>query len=517
MDQERLEHLYVTGEYVNLLEELEKPGYVDPSSTLTELEIAICLSYHIRTLIRLGKIDQAKTLVDKIPEIDFDDSFSISSLINLISIMNVQITDGHITEAITSGMTAKRAIKRKFQTFSDQSDVVCFWRSFLEYLLGMAHYYQINNDLAYKHFEKSLELNKTNLYIRGKALYYMAFIKQAMKDRTGYIKLLEASLGYFESIGAKQGMAWIFAWQGQQFLREGDLGSVNDKLTEAMELFVSISDVQGISLVNSLKGLMYYQLGELEMAEKVLEHAFDFCLSIGNPVVLSYSFLPLIQLYIESKNRSKAQNAILRFQEFARSSPNKIVQLNGSLAEAIFLKSSSRIIDRAKAQGIFFDLLNKENVPQSVSALATVDKDLSFIVVFHLIELYLDEFKIAEDKTVLHEAHRLIDDQFDSKAEQCFSPTLVEFSILKAKLLIIEGEFENALSILEQIEEEAKINQFHRLEDRIKLEINKINEDFQKWDSVIQSYSIKERIDKIRLEEYLKETQSLVQRYSSEF
>ena len=64
MNQDTLEHLYVTGNYSTLLEEITKLAYTHPSTELTDIERAICLSYHSRALIRLAKVNEAENLIN---------------------------------------------------------------------------------------------------------------------------------------------------------------------------------------------------------------------------------------------------------------------------------------------------------------------------------------------------------------------------------------------------------------------------------------------------------------------
>ncbi|MHA2279167.1 MAG: tetratricopeptide repeat protein [Candidatus Kariarchaeaceae archaeon] len=325
-------------------------------------------------------------------------------------------------------------------------------------------------------------------------------------------ELLDKSLEIYKSIGDRQGTAWIRAWQGQIFLRKGDLNKAKNKFTQAKELFESIKALQGLNLVNSLKGLMFYQQGEQKQAEEILEQAFNSSIVIGNPVVLSYCFLPLIELYIESGNRSKAQKSINDFQEFSKNTNNANVKLHESVAEAIFLKSSSRFIDKGQAQKKFLEILDEIQSARADSGqlfffLPTLDKSFSSFVVFHLVELYLEEFKLTEDRTILLEAKQLIDNQIQNIHDQKFSPELAELSLLKVKFLIIEGEIEKAVLILEQVKQDANTNKFHRLEEKVGIEIEQIDKEFKKWDT---AFPIKDRIKKVELEEYIRKAQKFL-------
>jgi hypothetical protein len=42
--------------------------------------------------------------------------------------------------------------------------------------MGIANFYQFKNDLAWKYFTTSLEVNQSNSFIKSKSLYYMVFL-----------------------------------------------------------------------------------------------------------------------------------------------------------------------------------------------------------------------------------------------------------------------------------------------------------------------------------------------------
>lgn len=509
MDQETLEKLYVTGEYSLVLEEINKSAYNDPLTKFNKIEKAICLSYHSRALIRLGEVHEAENLIREIPKMKFDESFSISNLIDLTSIINLQITQGEVNDAIKNGITVTSLIEQRENKLSSHPRLLSFWGSFLYYWIGIAYFYQLRNDLARINFQRSIVINQTNLFIKAKSLYYTAFLELENGDTSKFFDLLDDSLVIYHSLDAKQGIGWVTAWQGQFFLQKGDFHEANRRILEASELFRSIGDMQGINLVNSLTGLMFYQQGKLEQAEEILEQAFDSSIKIGNPMIASYCLIPLILLYIEFGNRSKAQKCIQEFQDSSGKSNSVRVKVHRQVAEAIFLKSSSRFSDKAQAQKKFLELLNERDEESYVHGpyvFLTSDTTFSFLVLIHLAELYLEEFKLSEDKLVMKEARRLIDNHIQNTSDKKFSPELLELSLLKAKLLIVEGEIKKAIAILDQAKQDARTYKLHRLEEKIGLEITRIEEEFQKWDAAI---SVRERIKVVEIERYLKEAQKM--------
>ncbi len=510
MNQDTLEHLYVIGNYSLLLEEINILAYNHPSTKLDDIEQSICVSYHSRALIRLGKVNEAEILIQKIANINLNKEFSISSLIYQTSSINLQITQGNITEALKNGTNTETLVEQKGPELSEQPKILSFWGAFLYYLIGIAYFHQYKNELARKYFQKSLGVNQTNIFIKAKCLYYMGVIERGKGNFAKFNELFEESLEIFQSIEATQGSAWIITWQGQNFLQQGDIDAAKSKLFQALELFESINGIQGLNIVNSLIGLMFFQQGELKQAEEILKEVFDSFIEIGNPTMLSYCLIPLIVLYIESGTRSRAQKCLHEFQELSKDSSSESVKIHGLIAEAILLKSSSRIQDKAQAQSKFLELLNTQDEGMPLHSSFQISpasaKNFSFLVISHLAELYLEEFKLSEDTKILLEAQQLIDNHIEHKNDQKFSPEVVELSLLKAKLSIVEGDIEKALVTLEQTKQDANVNNFFFLEKKVNLEIAQIEREFKKWDAAI---SVRERIEKVQIEEYLKEAQQM--------
>ncbi len=509
MNQNGLENLYVTGNYSLLIEEIAKSTYNRPLSKLTDMEKAIYLFYHSRTLIRLGDVSEAESLISKFSKIDFKVSIS-SSFINQISSINLFITQTRLDEAIREGINTITLLKQNEIRVSVDPKILSFWEPFLYYFIGIAYFYKFKNDLAWNYFQKSLEYNQLNLLIKAKSLYYMAFLKLEKGDTSNFFNLLDECMEVYNSIDAKQGIAWVKAWQGQFFLQRGDFKKAKKNFSQALELFKLINDFQGLNLVNSLIGLMFYQEGKLKKSEIMLEKSFGSSIKVGNPMILSYCVIPLILLYIDSENRSRAQECLDELKEVCKDSTSDRVKVHNLITEAIFLKSSSRFSDKAQAQKILLDLLNEDGHIQKHGSYVwlTSDKSFSYLVITHLAELYLEEFKLSEDNQIMLEVRNLIDNHIQKLDDQIFSPELVELSLLKAKLFLVEGEIKEALFILEKAKKVAETNNFYRMEKKIGSEIKWIHREFMKWDAA--GISVKDRIKQVQIEEYLKEVQKMI-------
>ncbi|MHA2279168.1 MAG: hypothetical protein ACXAC2_25595 [Candidatus Kariarchaeaceae archaeon] len=148
MNQDTLEHFYVTGDYSLLLEEISKLAYNHPSTKLNDVEKAICVSYHSRALIRLGEINEAGKIINRISNTDLDKIFSISTLIYQTSVINLQIARGDVAEALKRGLNIKTLVEQHEKELSKYHKILSFWSAYLYYLVGQTYFYQYKIDCS---------------------------------------------------------------------------------------------------------------------------------------------------------------------------------------------------------------------------------------------------------------------------------------------------------------------------------------------------------------------------------
>ncbi|MFX0123398.1 MAG: tetratricopeptide repeat protein [Candidatus Hodarchaeota archaeon] len=504
IDQDHLYNLYIKGDYNLLLEEINKIGYTRPSSSLNELEQSICISYHSRALIRLGKIIEAETVINNYHDFYLENKYSLHHLIHKTSIINFLITKGVITEAIKIGSQIDQVLEK---VHKDLPEEFHNWLAFLHFLIGIGHTYQYQGELALEAFQKSMEINQNDTFIQAKCLYYIGLNLLQMGDYHKFLDFFKQSRTLFQSINSPQGTAWILTFLGQYNLHKGDFIQARSLLEESIKLFKSIDDSQGVNLANSLLGIMYYQEGEINKAKILLESSFSSSLEIANPLILSYCFVPLIMIYLEEGNRLEAQSYFEKIDQADLDIDRSFfVEFHYGIAKAIYLKSSSRFVDKARAQEKFRELLRIDALKVEPPLLGYF-----FLGIFHLCDLYVEEFKLSEDPAIMLEVKQLIDDYYLNVQSLGFKPKLVELSILKAKMMTIQGDVEQAIEILEDAKQIANNNDFYRLEQKVSSEITQLGNEITSWTRMLQQNTpIIERIEKVRLEEYLKAVQRIV-------
>ena len=491
MKFDSIEELYIHGEYQKILD--------FPNDSLDQIQSAILNSYKSRSLIRLGKIHESETLVSGFEVRKLNTDSSIADLINETSLFNLLNTLGRSKTVIERSETNNIIDDLQVKNGSLSG----FWACFYFYLVGMAYYYELDYEKSTNCYLKSLEINKNNQYIKGKSYYYLGYIALEQDDQKNFIKYTDQSLEILKSLHANQAISWIYIWRGNQLIQKGDYIQAEDYLNQAFDLVNSVGGAQETNFIKSLLGLISYNNGELEKAKELLNESFSVSAKLGNPMLTSYILLPFIVVNLESgnSNRKFIEDNLKIFEQFNKD--RRVLSLL-KLAQAIFLKSSPKFVDKAKAQSIFIELLEKlETESNFVSS--SGDKTTRFLLTINLAEIYYLEFLTSKDLSTLADIQELIDN-FRNKSKNEIIHETILISILKSKILIVEGKIEEALNELNSALLIATENEYTKLIEDINKEIRLVHSEIGKWG--IQS-NILDRIKAVDMELYIKEAQKV--------
>ena len=494
MNFDSLKELYNLGEFQNILDFCSQIDLSSKNQSLSKTDRSIYLSFETRSLIRLGRIQEVETLLDKS---QLHDNLTISDLINESSLVNLEITRGNSPNSLSRFEKLEHLdfLLSKFQ--AEEPKIVEFWGSYYLYLIGVAYYYELKYDYAIKSFEKSLELNKYNEFIKGKSYYYLGFIHLEQNNETKFDYYLDLSFDIFKKINAKQGLGWIYLWRGNRQIQKGNYDQALDCLNHAEELFRLIGGIQELNVVKSLTGLVNFHKGKIEEAEDLLNQSFSESIKLGNPMLSSYILLPFVLVNIHLGNKYIIEKNLKLFEVINKDSR---VKFHLDLCKALFLKSSTKLIDKAKAEELFIELLHKSKT-ESDNFFITGDKSIRFFLLINLAEIYYMEFLISNDIVVLQEIQKLFDD-FNQFTTNVKKTELIEISLIKAKLLVVEGRIPESFKELEFAKELALENDYITLNEKIEDELNMIKNQIEKWGS---KSSIIERITAIDMQLYMKE------------
>lgn len=505
MNFKNLERLYVTGEYIKLIEDINY--LLDSKSNLefSNIDKSIIISYQSRALIRLGKVEKVENLLKNTNQGKKNEELSIQNLINETSLINLYLTTNAIQDMVENGKISLEMLNYgQINHLKQNSTLYEYWASYYLYLIGIYYYYKLEYNISKDYFINSLELNKTNDFIKAKSYYYLTFLETEF-DTKKIEKNLERSLILFKKLEAKQGIAWIYLWQGQILIQNGDFKNSKTKLTKGLNLFTEIKEETGLNLVRSLQGLVLFHEGHNIKARDILNDSLKKSINLGNPMIASYCLIPFVIVNLEFGNRDIVKSYLDLFKSKYNKTKDKRVKIHFEISEILYKKQSNNLKEKDSAKKKLLKLLElTKNLENNISNSIYIggDKSLEFFLIMHLAELYYYDFVTSKEVYILEKIESLINYQYKNNSV-IFSPIEdIQLSLLKSKIDFVTGNLDKALINLSKLEELTKRNNYLMINEKINKEINKIESQFNKIDI---KESAMERVSISDMESYFKE------------
>jgi hypothetical protein len=165
-------------------------------------------------------------------------------------------------------------------------------------------------------------------------------------------------------------------------------------------------------------------------------------------------------------------------------------------AEALILKTSPRMKDKAKSQAIL------EQIAEETSELF----EITSTAMFNLCDLYIFELKASGEKTVLQETTTLVRRLTAHARHQHSFSSVVDALILQAKLAMVGGDLTVATQLLDQAQMTAEEKGLTRLGEKVTTESQLLEAQYENWQHLIDSNApYTTRLKQARVENYLTE------------
>jgi tetratricopeptide (TPR) repeat protein len=384
-------------------------------------------------------------------------------------------------------------------------------------------YYNMRDDTAscLNAFEKSLALREglddtdgvqLCLHILGDVYQY------SQGEYTKALQYYLRSITDFKQSGRIIVHCWNLLDMGNLYHLKGELEGALDHFQKAFPLLEDISDVFYYCQTFLHIGRVYRSKGE---NSKALDY-YKQCLRLLEERNLGYgketeglAYYEIITLMLDDKKSEEAIKYFERFTQFYQKTPESQQFLNQGykLAEALILKTSVRIKDKARAQQLFQEIIIDKNVKMNLLNYLADSKKTALL---NLCELLLFELKSSSDEiTGEHEIFqevKLILSNLASRAQEQLSfPLLVDVTILQAKLALIQGHPTEAMEYLAQAKLTAEECNLQLLYNRVITEENHLKTQLSVWETLIKENApLTRRLAQAQVEEYLIKAKQMV-------
>lgn len=421
----------------------------------------------------------------------------------------------------------------------------------VHYYIARFHNYMGEPERARAHLQISQELLDElpeTLRVAGLLRRIGSFYYEAMADGDTAIALMEEVLATGEKLGSKpliraclNNLGTVYHYSKGQFDRALDYfekskvlaeeaGKTSSKHSLAFSL-KSIGEIHhlrgdlDLALINFQKsstlfeeigddiffqhtllelGRVYRSKGDDTAALEHFERSLEIDERMAKPGVFAtyLTFHGLILLSLDNKDRNKAVNYFERLKqrhEHWNLHVNPYLDHWYRLSEAVILKTSARISDKARAQQILQEIIAEKKGFSEWKNHARL-----YLCDLLLYELKAASDEIVEEKDIIQEIKQLLDVVTSSSQEYQASILLVNTLILRGKLSLIEGEFGMAMQFLDQAKSVAEEKQLEYLSKKVTDEEILFETQLDTWKNIIQSNAtLQERLARARVEEYI--------------
>ncbi|MFX0150563.1 MAG: tetratricopeptide repeat protein [Candidatus Hodarchaeota archaeon] len=331
------------------------------------------------------------------------------------------------------------------------------------------------------------------------------------------LEYYEGSMALFDETGDSMWYGWNLTDAGNLYHLKGELDLALDYCQKALSLFEEIGNEFYFCQTLLHLGRVYRSKGDNDLALDYYKRCLNFLeekrLRFGQDTE-GLAYHEIIAVMLDNKDINEAKQYFERFHQYFETEKDKRV-LNKwyKLSEALILKTSYRIADKAKAQQLFQEVIDD---PNSKYGLLNYLADSKKSATLNLCELLLFELKsssdeITEESEIFQEIKGLLDNLASSALRQHSIPLLVNTLILQAKFTLVEGNLTDAMDLLNRAKAAADEKNLRKLGEKVSEEKTLLVAQLDTWEVLIQNNApLKERLARIQLEEYIMKASKII-------
>jgi tetratricopeptide (TPR) repeat protein len=346
-------------------------------------------------------------------------------------------------------------------------------------LYGIAHVFMFRKgdfDRALTYLEQGIVLAEEsgNKLCIGGILFYMAQLHNLKGDLDRSIMLFEQSLTFYIELDNNFMMARVLDSLGGSYALKGELNRSIRFYEHSLELLKEFNNEIIMAMVFNSLALSYKMKGELDPALECIEQAMALNRELGALDLLAYNHNCLIQILIDMGDLERARISLRDLEQLNSQFKDKQVNSMFFLNKALVLKTSSRALNRGKAEEILKQVLEEEDLSYGTK----------IEVLLNLCELLITELQITNEVEVLEEIKPLITQLLDLSDKSHSFWVLGETYLLQAKLSLISLNLEGARKLLTQGQEITEKYGLSLLAMKISNEHDNLLEKLDSWENL---------------------------------
>ncbi len=260
-------------------------------------------------------------------------------------------------------------------------------------------------------------------------------------------EFLKSARDVFVEIGEKEGIASVYNNLGAVYDRLGRLEEALSAYEESLKIAEEFKDLKGKTLLLHNIGSVYLDLGDLDRAEKYLNDSLILAERLGDYSSMANCYLLLGLLY---KERSEFAKSLEYYRKCAF-----IADFTGNTNLLAWSKENTG--------EIYYMLGKMEEAERFFKEVQRMTRDigntyLSFYNLLDTARLYLERGHYSKAEEILKTMQQLVDKTGSLRLKE-------DYLLTKAELYVLKDDIENAVIVLEEIEN--KDFHFHMLRAEI--------------------------------------------------
>lgn len=337
----------------------------------------------------------------------------------------------------------------------------------------------MNQAIEYGKYSLKLRENLGNKHEIVESLYAIGQSYSVLKsDLDTALKYAERCQGLAEEINHQQMISFNLLNLGNISSLKGEFEKALMYYKQCLPFFEESNNIQWISATLTNISIIYLHQGKLNLAVNYLKKSLNLAQETGNNWFIAIGLCNIIETLILKGDVEQAQKYFEELKQLNDKENNKWIEIAYLVSKALILKESPRIHNRAKAEKILKQVIQREIIP---------NLDINISAIVYLCEILLDELRITNDIGVLDDLNPYIRQLLDLAEKTNSFWILAETYVLQAKLAWLTLDLKEARRLLTQAQKIAEKQGMRRLAAKISIEHDDLLQKLNMWKKLKKS------------------------------
>ena len=331
---------------------------------------------------------------------------------------------------------------------------------------------------AFEFYQQSLELweKSDNKQEVSSTLNNLGVLCKGKGELHKALEYYQRSLAIYEELNNEDDIATSLNNIANLYRNQGDLERALDFYRKSQATWEKIGNQSNIALSFCNIGEIFLQQGNIDNAIEYLQKSLRLREKVGNKHELVLTRFYLISALIDNRRTKDAQKHLIHIKEIVEGETDPFLNQITRVSEAMILKTSTRIRNKAKAEEIFQKIIEED----------IVDYSITIVALLNFAELLLDELRITGDTEVLAMLKSISLNLLDVSKRHNSYLLLAKTYCLQSHLALLDLDLNRARSLLTQAQFIADDKGMWRMARKISSEHDVLLSQTDKWEALVE-------------------------------